>query len=543
LVLLKNSLNLWISNRITLLYQQIWRPNSFTGLSMLHRMRELTWAIAQSSTVAFALAIGLMDTAIGQIVPDDTLGAERSQVNAAGDRIEGGAQRGQNLFHSFREFNVGTGQRVYFANPATVRNIFSRVTGTNLSNIDGVLGVDGSANLFLMNPNGIVFGQNARLDVGSSFVGTTANAIGFGDRGWFSATSPENVSPLLTVQPSAFLFNQIATGNILVNSKTATGLRVSNGQNLLLLGDNVNVDGSQLNAYGGRVEIGAIAGAGAIGLNTDNSFSFPANTPRGNVSFINGSQVDVTLDKGGNIGVTAANIDVLGGSTLLAGISTGLGTAGSQAGNLTLNALENIQLGQASLLGNDVAPDAIGNGGVLTITAGSLSIAGGSQLSARTLGQGNAGRIVIQARDRVSLEGIGADRNFPSAALSTVEQGGVGKGGNIEITTDSLSLSHGAQLASGIRGQGNAGSIVIHARDRVSLEGNSAISGTIEKGGVGQGGTVEITTGSLSLTNGAQLPSVVRGQGNAGDIVMHAIAFLWRVSVQIEIFRVQPWVQ
>ena len=495
---------------------------------MLHQKRGLGWAIAQS-TMVIGLAIGSVDGAVAQIVPDGTVGSRVVSGTANGraaDRIEGGAQQGQNLFHSFREFNVGTGQQVYFANPVNIRNIFSRVTGTNVSNIDGVLGVIGSANLFLMNPNGIVFGQNARLDVSGSFVGTTANAIGFGNQGWFSATNPENILPLLTVQPSAFLFNQMATGNILVNSQTATGLQVSSGQNLLLLGNNVNVDGSQLNAYGGRVEIGAVAGAGTIGLNADNSFSFPADTPRGNVSFTNGSRVDVTLDKGGDIGITAANIDVLSGSTLLAGISSGLGAAGSQAGNLTLNASENIQLGQASLLGNDVAPDAIGNGGVLTLTAGSLSVAGGSQLSARTLGQGNAGYIVIHARDRVSLEGIGeaigADRNVPSAALSTVDQGGVGQGGDIEITTGSLSLTHGAQLASGIRGQGNAGSIVIHARDRVSLDGNSAILGTTETGGVGQGGDIEITTGSLSLTHGAQLLSVVRGQGNAGSIVIHA---------------------
>jgi large exoprotein involved in heme utilization and adhesion len=118
------------------------------------------------------------------------------------------------------------------------------------------------------------------------------------------------------------------------------------------------------------------------------------------------------------------------------------------------------------------------------------------------------------------LEGISADRNFPSAALGTVEQGGVGQGGNIEITTGSLSLSHGAQLGTVTRGQGNAGNVVIRARDRVSLN-DGAASSSVEPGGIGQGGNIEITTGSLSLSHGAQLAAATRGQGNAGNVTAH----------------------
>ncbi|RUT02893.1 hypothetical protein DSM106972_058130 [Dulcicalothrix desertica PCC 7102] len=78
------------------------------------------------------------------------------------DKIEGGAQSGNNLFHSFSEFNINTGRGVYFTNPTDVTNIFTRVTGANLSNINGILGVEGNANLFLMNPNGIIFGYGWR---------------------------------------------------------------------------------------------------------------------------------------------------------------------------------------------------------------------------------------------------------------------------------------------------------------------------------------------------------------------------------------------
>lgn len=93
--------------------------------------------------------------AFAQLTPDNSLGKERSQVipiNPNNDRIEGGAARGTNLFHSFQDFNIGEGRGVYFANPEGITNIFSRVTGGNSSNIFGKLGVSGNANLFLLNP-------------------------------------------------------------------------------------------------------------------------------------------------------------------------------------------------------------------------------------------------------------------------------------------------------------------------------------------------------------------------------------------------------
>ncbi|EGJ34484.1 MULTISPECIES: filamentous hemagglutinin N-terminal domain-containing protein [Moorena] len=143
--------------------------------------------------------------ALAQITPDQTLGNESSVVtpNATirgepGDLIEGGAARGSNLFHSFQDFNVGQLQRVYFANPAGIENILSRVTGSNISNILGTLGVDGGANLFLLNPNGIVFGQNARLDVAGSFFASTANSLVFNNGTEFSATNPQ-APPLLSI--------------------------------------------------------------------------------------------------------------------------------------------------------------------------------------------------------------------------------------------------------------------------------------------------------------------------------------------------------
>ena len=146
--------------------------------------------------------------------------------------IEGGANRGENLFHSFSELNVNDLQRVYFANPQGIQRIFSRVTGNNISNINGVLGVLGNANLFILNPNGIIFGPNASLDVNGSFVATTADRIVFGNQFSFSASNPQNVPPLLTVNVPLGLQYGRNSGRTTNFANQGVGLQVPTDQTI-----------------------------------------------------------------------------------------------------------------------------------------------------------------------------------------------------------------------------------------------------------------------------------------------------------------------
>ena len=213
------------------------------------------------------------DCAKAQIVPDNTLGNERSVVtpfapNSPIDQITGGAPRGGNLFHSFEQFNVNAGRGALFRPDSGIENIISRVTGGSRSEIFGTLGsLGGRANLFLINPIGIIFGPNARLNVGGSFVATTANAIQFGDQGFFSASAPD-APPLLVVKPSALLFNQIPKS---ITNQSTVGLQLSANRSLLLVGGNVDLDGGLLRTQAGRIELGGLAGAGTVGLNVDGS--------------------------------------------------------------------------------------------------------------------------------------------------------------------------------------------------------------------------------------------------------------------------------
>jgi filamentous hemagglutinin family protein len=210
-----------------------------------------------------------------QITPDSTLGTESSvvnQLNQLKSLIEGGALRGENLFHSFLEFNVGNGQSVYFVNPDGVNNILTRVTGDNISQIMGTLGVNGNANLFLLNPNGIIFGPNARLDLNGSFIATTGE-IQLGEDGFFSATDIEG-SSLLSVKPEAVFAN--FQGQI----ENRANLVVRDGQNIILMADKVvnrgnliapqgivKLQGNEVVISGNSViDVSGDEGAGAIAI-------------------------------------------------------------------------------------------------------------------------------------------------------------------------------------------------------------------------------------------------------------------------------------
>ena len=183
----------------------------------------------------------------GQITPDGTVPTHVEQQGKVTE-ITGGGKAGNNLFHSFREFSISTGYEAFFNNGGNIENILSRVTGGNISNIDGLIRANGTANLFLINPTGIIFGSNARLDIGGSFLGSTATGLLFDDGNEFSAT---NISePLLTINAPIGLNLRETTGNI-TNEGNLTVDR-----DLTLAGSNLDLRGQLL--AGGNLTLQAI---------------------------------------------------------------------------------------------------------------------------------------------------------------------------------------------------------------------------------------------------------------------------------------------
>ncbi len=196
----------------------------------------------------YTLGLSLLSTpAIGQITPDGSVPTKVEQQGKVTE-ITGGGQAGNNLFHSFKEFSVSTGREAFFNNATDISNILSRVTGGNLSNIDGLIRANGNANLFLINPAGIIFGDNARLDLGGSFFGSAGEGILFDDGIEFNANSSE--TPLLTVNAPMEFNLRDNTSNI---TNTAN-LKVD--RDLTLTAGNLDLQG-QLQA-GGNLTLKAL---------------------------------------------------------------------------------------------------------------------------------------------------------------------------------------------------------------------------------------------------------------------------------------------
>lgn len=468
-----------------------------------------------------------------QILPDSSVGTRVTpNVEIKGvvsEVIDGGTIRGANLFHSFSEFNIQNAGGAYFTNPAGISNILTRITGLNPSNINGILGVLGNANLFILNPNGIIFGSNARLDLNGSFVATTANAIKLANGDIFAANFDSSLpNQLLNVNPNAFLFNQIATQPIINRSITGNaGLQVNPGRSLLLLGGDINLEGGRLQTSGGRIELAAVRGIETVGLSVDGSnlqLNVPAGIQLADISLTNGARVDVSAAVGGHIAVNSQNLNMTTGSRLQGGIS-GVGSPQSQAGNIEINVPGTINLNASGVL-NSVADGAEGNAGNVNLSTGTLFVTNGGFVSAITRGKGNAGNVNIRATDVVSFDGVDGSGNPSLASVASLATA-VGNAGNLNITTASLSLTNGALLSSATLGQGNGGSININA-NTVSFDGNApngsptfAYTGA-NQAGAGNAGDLNITTGSLSVTNGAYLATSTNKKGNAGNVNINA---------------------
>ncbi|GAX42645.1 filamentous hemagglutinin outer membrane protein [Tolypothrix sp. NIES-4075] len=509
--------------------------------------------------LTFFCTFGLITSAKAQITPDNGLGAETSTVVQPNqpingipinqiDQINGGARRGGNLFHSFGEFNVNAQRAAYFSNPDGVANILTRVTGVNRSNILGTLGVLGNANLFLINPNGIFFGPNASLDVRGSFLGSSANSLLFDNGFEFSATNPQ-APPLLTVNIPIGLGFRDNPGEIRVQGQgnnlsfdsegftftresTPPGLAVQPGKTLALIGGSVNLEGGNLIADGGRIEVGSVAGSGVVSLTPIDKgwqLGYENVSSLGDIFLSGKASIDTSSNAGaGDIQVQGRNVKLTDGSGIFA-------FTGSQAGGtVSVNAsdtLEVIGTGVSekglvpSTLYTAVSPNGNGTGGNLILRTRQFIQRGGSQVGSDTYGVGTAGNTIVNASESVTLNGTSDNRVIPTA-LGTVVQGTAsGNGARLTVETKRLRVEDGAQLVTFTLSQGNAASLVLNASESTEVVGSSqdgtwksAISSRAFGDTTANGGAINLETGKLIVRDGAVITASSQGTGNAGDI-------------------------
>ena len=499
--------------------------------------------------------------AIAQLLPDNTLGEENSVVTPninikgiEGDRIDGGAKRGTNLFHSFQEFNIQQGGQVYFSNPDGVTNILTRVTGDNTSNILGTLGVDGKADLFFINPKGIIFGSEAKLDVQGSFYGSTADSILF-NKGFEFTTSDPQAPPLLTVNVPIGLRLPENPGSIQVEGRGHNinmskyirsftdegkenrnlGLKVSQGQILGLVGGDIFFRGGNLTSLGGRVELGSVQN-GAVRITTDGTLSYDQNLKFGQILLSEESSIDVSGNGRVEFQIRGEQIKVQDNS-----IITGQSSGDKDGGTSIIKASESIKVEATKPLENNISltlniggiggttrsfkkiPSIIivntfgkGDVGELTVEAESLTLQD-ALISTTTFGQGNAGNLMVSARD-IEIIG-GGDFDLTGLLAVTI---GKGNGGKLTVeVAESLTLGNGALISTSTLGQGNAGDLKISARN-IEMDNSGLLARVRGNIATGAAGNITIYTESLNLRNQAQIAVSSTTQKPPGDLIINS---------------------
>jgi len=392
-----------------------------------------------------------------------------------------GQIRGQNLFHSFSEFNIQTNESATFSGPASVGNIISRVTGGNASYIDGKLQstIEG-ANLYLLNPSGVMFGPWAELDIKGSFHTSTADYLKFSNNEIFHADlSKESI--LSVADPQAFGFLSANPTDISLDD---SWLWVNEGETLSIVAGNINVAGgewgAEIAARGGVIQLIGAGCQGEISINAPELLY----TENSEVSVINISNADIYTDS-----VNASGTVIIKGGRIL----------------LSKTSVSSANLG--NLDGADTAVD---------MEAGSqLDISNGSKVYSLAAASGNSGAIIIKAQD--------LNLTDTSSIVSTCF--GSGDGGGVSIEANSFAVNTGSYLYASSAGTGKGSDISVIA-DTLNIDGGESkdsFTGIYEHiEGIAPSGHIMVSANEVEILNGGSIStfSVENTSGNSGNITI-----------------------
>jgi filamentous hemagglutinin family protein len=452
----------------------------------------------------FLIILIILNTKLNaEIITDGTIG-QRSHLIGPHFIINEqlGLQVGNNLFHSFQTFNIETGEKASFRGSSSVTNILARVTGNQSSWIDGKITSD--ANLYLLNPNGIVFGENASLDVKGSFHASTADYLRLGNTGKFSASQPQE-SVLTVAAPEAFGFLSAPSsitleGSVMIAPPEKT---------LSIIGGDLLIKDSFLFAESGRINLASVASSGEVVLKPSD-LNVDSFKKLGQIHLSESTSLPIWIR---NI----ANIDV-----------SDINSKKSGAGQIFIRAGKFISdkawifadtYGNEDGLGIDIFID------------GNIDLKNGARITADNKGTGQGGNIKIQAKD-LTLSGINSNicnescqRNFIKSkkdsffyinSLSTItsNNSGEGNGGNITINASNVKMEPGIMQAA-TENSGTAGNIHLTS-DSLKLQNNSSIDTNTLKDG--KSGSITLNTQELILENQGKISASSQSCGDAGTI-------------------------
>ncbi|QMS87927.1 S-layer family protein [Nostoc edaphicum CCNP1411] len=491
------------------------------------------------------ILIGVMwcDFSNAQIIPDGTLKTTVS-TNGNNFNITNGNRGGNNLFHSFSQFSIPSNGSAFFNNPSDIQNIFSRVTGGSVSQIDGLIKANGSANLFLINPSGIIFGANAQLNIGGSFIGTTANSIKFADGAEFSTINSQS-TPLLSINIPIGLqlgsnpapINVQGTGHTLRNvsglvllppiqTPSSTKLRVQPGNTLALVGGDLHLNGANLSAEKGRVELGSLSGAGLVNLiPTAQGYTLGYGNVQsfGDIQLAQRSLLDISGVNAGSVQIQGRQIKFTDGSLVLAQNFGNL-----PGGDIHLQATESINLIAKTADGaiqSGVRSNAFGMGasGNISVLTPNFTIKSGAGLNTTTLGAAPSGNIYIDAI-AIELSGFSATNPADVTTLNTTTLG-TGNAGDVLVNGNSLLVSSGASLSSATFGSGSSGKVTIRNTNTTVIgESPSGLYSNISSTtfATGSAKTLTLDIAKLQILDGGAVATTAFFAGNGGDLSINA---------------------
>ncbi|MEH1867523.1 MAG: S-layer family protein [Nostoc sp.] len=500
-------------------------------------MMKVTFANLGLIGAVYILAIGNSHVQ-AQVTPDSTLSSAVSGSNSY--NITGGTRVGNNLFHSFSQFSIPSNGSASFDNATDIQNIFSRVTGGSVSNINGSISANGNANLFLLNPAGIIFGANASLNIGGSFVGTTANSIKFADGFEFSAVNPQN-TPLLTVSvpiglqmgsnPGAIAFNGSGYGferlsNSVLRATSESNLQVKPGKTLTLLGSNISMVGSRISTSSGNIELASVK-EGAIDLQSTSEgwqLGYEKVSKFGDIK-LDQAIIDALAAGGGSIRLQGGNISLDNGSKV---IIQNLGLKPS--GGISINAVESLEVSGLHPNLNEYSAiyteSLVGLIGDINISTQRLKLSGGQGISSRAINS-QGSNIIVKASESIKLEAdplnLTRTSNIETSTFSSK------RAGDVILSTNDLIVLDGSRVSSITTSPGDGGNVNINTKSiEVSGITSNFVASVITAGSLGQGnaGNLLINTDRLTIRDGGRVDSSGAASGNAGSVTINAGEFI-----------------